>query len=118
MNDFDTIVTIWRRADERARLAEQKVVLAYEDFVAGRGTLPRLELECDAALKRREASEILEVLFAAAKRIRRTPIARLRRAAPRAIAASLPKPWAEELLRRIGRAPVQRGIKTPEPASR
>ena len=81
MEELEKWVASWRRAEERARIAEARVVEAYAQYAAG-GSLPPLVWETNAAMHRLEATQRLERLYLQAKRIRKPTAAEFRRSLP------------------------------------
>lgn len=91
---LDEAIACWRAAALRARVAEEAIVRAFAAYVAGAGALPSLNKESDVAMRRVEATALLEQVFVQAKRLRRPSPVQRRRAVPRSSAPSPAEPDA------------------------
>ena len=78
-------IAAWRRAEARAREAEERVISAYTRYVAGDGALPPLTWESDVAMLRLEANRRIERIYSAARRIRKPTAADFRESVPGAM---------------------------------
>jgi hypothetical protein len=85
MDELEPWIASWHRAEARARAAEERVVDAYLQYTQGRGPLPPLLWETNAAMHRAQATERLEHVFQQAKRIRKPTSAEFRQSIPDSI---------------------------------
>ena len=91
MSDFKQAVSSWQRAATRAQQAEERILAAYIDYVAGDGPLPHLAWETDAAVLRAEASRRLERIYIVAKTIRKPGREEFRRSVPDSVGPGEPE---------------------------
>lgn len=82
MEDLESWIAAWRRAEGRARAAEERVLEGYRQYAEGAGPLPPLMWETNAALHRAQATERLEQVYLQAKRIRKPTSAEFRGSIP------------------------------------